>query len=235
MNLQDHPIGKTISKHFFDFFMLFLAVTLGFITDNYREQRDSAKLAKELGIDLIQDISQDSISIDVMLMHCKQKKLRLDSLYLDLESYSRSDSSIYRYTAYATKRPWFERNRSTFDLLVNAGYMNVLTKKSSKAITNYENECVKLLYYLDQENQRIQNKIYPFIQQKFHTVVFDQILNLKPLLQNPVLHNWDNESRHLMKNYTIELIDLNYRIMAHYSQMKEKAHYTLDILKTEYK
>jgi hypothetical protein len=35
---KEHPIRKIITKHLFDFFMLFLAVSLGFIVDNYREQ-----------------------------------------------------------------------------------------------------------------------------------------------------------------------------------------------------
>ncbi len=236
MILKDHPIRKIISKHLFDFFMLFLAVSLGFFVDNYREKRASDKLANDLGNDLILDIQADSVSIQEMLIHCKLKNTRLNNLsaLIDDDVQTFNDSSIYYYTAFALKRPWFEKHGSTYTLLLNAGYLDNLTKVVSSAVTNYENECTKLIYFLEQENQLINFKINPFIQQKFHTELFDSIVYSNPYKHKPELHNWNNESRWLLHNYTTELIGLNNKITNHYIHLLDKAHTTLSCLKKEY-
>jgi hypothetical protein len=233
---KEHPIRKIITKHLFDFFMLFLAVSLGFIVDNYREQRDSDKLAFDLSNDLILDVQQDSIAIQTMQFHCNLKKLRLDSLskLIDDNAKEYNDSLIYYYTAFALKRPWFEKHGSTFALLVNAGYLDNLSKEASAAITSYEKECSKLIYNLELENQIIQTKINPFIQQKFNTEYFDSITNARTFTTKLELHNWDNQTRWLLHNYVSELINLNNTITNHYIHLSVKANITLTILKKEY-
>lgn len=74
-------IPKAVSKHFFDFLMLFLAISLGFLVDNYRERKGSEQLASTLAVDLITDLSADSVVIVQMLHYGSRKKKMLDSLF----------------------------------------------------------------------------------------------------------------------------------------------------------
>ena len=58
-----HAPGKKFWHYFFEFFMLFLAVTLGFIVENLREHYVENQRAKELAKNLYKEIYADSINV----------------------------------------------------------------------------------------------------------------------------------------------------------------------------
>src|ERR1044071_9826559 len=55
---------KRLGEYFLEFFMLFLAVFLGFIAENIREHTVETKRAKEYAYALLQDINENITQMD---------------------------------------------------------------------------------------------------------------------------------------------------------------------------
>lgn len=236
MKIEKEAAKKAIVKHLFDFFMLFLAVSLGFIADNYRDEKNSNKLAKDLASDVMDDIRGDTAAINDMLFHCHNKKIRLDSLFnlVNDNVTTFEDTLIYKYTAFANKRPWFDRHGTTTYLLLNAGYLSYFSKDASVAISTYDLECQKLISLLQLEKQTLKDKIDPFLQEIFHTENFVSILNTNTLVCKPELHNWTRDQQWLFHNYITEMKILNNTILLHYQKLMAEAIETLRVLNKEY-
>ena len=236
MNNEKPSLKKMISGHFFDFFMLFLAVSLGFIVDNYRDEQNSKNIATEMAFDVIEDIKADTTAMQEMLMHCKHKQHRLDTLFnlINDDITQFDDTLIYRLSAFVNKRPWFERHGSTIYLLLNAGYLSSFSKDASVCITTYDIECQKLFALLEMEKSTLNNKVVPFLQQIFHTENFVSIINTNSFVCKPELHHWNQESRWLYHNYITEMQILNNNIMQYYQQLIAQAIITIQTLQKEY-
>ncbi len=227
---------KVIIKHFFDFFMLFLAVTLGFFVDNYRDAYDEQKTAHGLADNLVNDIAADTINIHKLLLACNLKLRMLDSLYqlIDDENRIFNDSLIYYYSAYVASTKWFERSNSTYEQITNSGYLRYFDKDVGMNLTKYNLSCEKTFSLLENERTVLAQKIYPFEQQIFHTEIFSSILKDQPLPEKPVLHNWNKDTQWLYHNYITEMRMINKSIATQYIKLLKKGRATINVLKTEY-
>lgn len=236
MNEKLKAAKEWLVKHFFDFFMLFMAVTLGLVVDNYRDEQSSRQLAEELTTDLYADICADTAAVNDMMDHCKHKKYRLDSLFklIDDAGSAARDSQLYRLSAFVNKRPWFERHGSTITMLINSGYLSSLSKRASLAVSAYDIECAKIMDHLRQERQILNEKIFPFQQRIFHTENFEPLVQGIPLETPPMLRDWSDDTRWTYRNYITELQSMNDAIAAHYQHLQTKADSTLRILHQEY-
>ncbi len=82
MEIHHHPElpGKEIKpwKHYaIEFFMLFLAVTAGFLTDNHREHIVERERAKEMAFGLYNELVEDSVHIHKLI---ERKRLLISEL-----------------------------------------------------------------------------------------------------------------------------------------------------------
>jgi hypothetical protein len=229
-------LKNSILKHFWDFFMLFLAVTLGFFVDNYRDKYNEKKLAKELAAELVQDIQFDTLSLRNMLDFCAIKKQRLDSLYLliDDETTIYNDSLIYFYSAHVNNRPKFERSGQTFALFTNTSYLNSFSKEVALSITKLDISYSKTMVALEHERNIKATKIFPFQQQIFHTEIFQSIIKNNTSITKPILRNWNKDTRWLYHNYVTELKIENQHVEEEYDNLLKNAKQALEILKKEY-
>jgi len=236
---MDHTktsLKRAIVKHFFDFFMLFLAVTLGFFVDNFRDSYSANKTAHALAKDLVVDIAEDTTALHLLLIHCNIKLRKLDSLYMLIDDNKTvfNDSLIYYYSAYVGLRPWFERNNITFEQLTDMGYLDYFTKSSAASLTDYDLACTKAIALLENERQVLSGKIYPFQQQIFHTENFRSLIDSNKLLVKPELRNWNKDAQWLYHNYITEMKITNSNIKLQYIHLLQKGKNTISTLKKDY-
>ncbi|MBL7811565.1 MAG: hypothetical protein JNL57_05030 [Bacteroidetes bacterium] len=229
-------IKKFIADHAFDFFTLFLAVLLGFFVDNYRDDLRTKQVAKELSADMINDIAQDTANINLMVKHAEIKKKNLETLFHLVDDGVRkiNDSDLYVYSAHLSHRPWFQRNSSTFNLLINTGYLRNFTKTTASAHTQYNDDCENTLFLLSEERNLLNTKITTFLQQIFHMENFQSIIATGSLSARPELRNWTPENKWLFHNYVLQLMVLNERILNNYVELKQRAVFTLKKLGNDY-
>jgi hypothetical protein len=154
VHTHTHTARKKWHHYFWEFFMLFLAVTLGFLVENMREHLADRKKEKIYIGSLISDLKKDTTIIGIVTKAHFKLVRGEDSLIDALNNYKDNDSmnrQCYRYYfRYATGCPKVVFNERTINQLLNSGNMRLIHKQSvSDSIMDY-NSVVK--YVQDQGN-----------------------------------------------------------------------------------
>lgn len=127
MEVHKHPHHVTHKKNWgeylLEFFMIFLAVFLGFVAENIREHISEHNRSREYAISLVQDLQNDTISINVQKKSAGIYIAIADSLlYLSkrpLEGRNAAGFSFYtRFMYWTVPLSW---NRATFEQIKNSG------------------------------------------------------------------------------------------------------------------
>jgi hypothetical protein len=114
---------KKWGEYLLDFFMLFLAVFLGFIAENIREHVVEHSRSKEYAVSLVQDLQNDTVAINVQKKSGRIFIAVADSLLelskKPLEGRNAAEFSFYTRFAYWTvPLSW---SRATFEQIKNSG------------------------------------------------------------------------------------------------------------------
>ena len=123
---------KKIRELIFEFFMLFLAVTLGFFMENLREKTAEKHKEKEYIVSLIKDIENDTANIQLSIERNKKQVAGIDSL-INLTRTAVPDSKMekfYEYTyMYLNTYYGFTPRDLTMTQLKNAGGLRLIENK----------------------------------------------------------------------------------------------------------
>src|ERR1043165_1156140 len=89
---HSHTERKKWHHYFWEFFMLFLAVTLGFLVENQREHITDHKKEVQYVHSYMEDLHEDIKQLDSLLNYAKQRNEWMDSLSYLLDT---PDPDIY--------------------------------------------------------------------------------------------------------------------------------------------
>ena len=78
---HSHTDRKKWKHYFWEFFMLFLAVTLGFLVENQREHYIEHQREKKYAQLLYEDLKKDSASLNAIIGIKQWRGAKLDSLF----------------------------------------------------------------------------------------------------------------------------------------------------------
>jgi hypothetical protein len=131
---------KKWSHYFFEFFMLFLAITLGFYAENRREHYIEHIREKQYMRMLIQDLESDIRRIDSNRLNRLGREAMLGRLITLLEEKELSKAQeIYRLADSTDGYENFQRNDRTIIQFRNAGGMRMIREDTvSTAIMDYD-------------------------------------------------------------------------------------------------
>jgi len=127
MEIHHHPHlehkKKNWKAYFWEFLMLFLAITLGFLVENQREHYIESLRAGEFSKSLIQDLQNDIEAIQIQEKSASMYIAIADSMLnlsqARLEGRAASQFSFYtRFMYWTTPIVW---NRATFEQIKNSG------------------------------------------------------------------------------------------------------------------
>jgi len=191
-----HTPGKKWTHYFWEFLMLFLAVTLGFFVENQREHYIEHVRAKEFSKTLVKDLQSDTAAIHSIK--------RTAEIYIDiadsllalnkkrLEGQVTSQFSFYtRFMYWTAPITW---NRSTFEQIKNSG--------SLRYFKNYQ-LLEKMMKY-EAIVKQIEAEAYN------HTIRGNMLLNQINVIIEPLYHhelskyflwNIDTMSRRTMESF----------------------------------
>ena len=233
---------KSWKGYSLDFIMLFLAVSLGFMADNFRERASERSKEIEYIRSMIEDVEEDRVNIKAAIDVNTQKIQGLDSLLNICFNYSDTDADkldINRHFIQVLYHPEFLTPTDlTMQQLKNAGGMRLIKSKTAiNDIIRYDTKLKKItnqqLYYENYQNKAIDRG----------TEIFN-IHNLLFALRNP-------DERMSPKYY--ELLDKDdlklkefgnsiamYKGIIEYyvrllSEMNEQGDVLMETLKSEYK
>jgi len=124
VHAHSHTARKKWTHYFWEFFMLFLAVTLGFFVENKREHYLEHNRAKQYASFLSNDLVKDSVNLAERIATMTTGIKHLDSLINILKAFTHNDSvtlKIYSLSAYAYTGPFFSATTSTMEQLKSSG------------------------------------------------------------------------------------------------------------------
>jgi hypothetical protein len=248
MEVYHHPHtpGKKWHHYFWEFFMLFLAVTLGFFVENMREHLSDRKKEKSYIQSLVADLKDDSTTISRIapsqfkIIHGQDSLVDLLNSYKDNDSINRR---CYRFfLLYTTSYPEIVFNERTMSQLLNTGNMRLIHRQStSDSIMDY-NFNVKTLQSQERAYEEYFKKTLDFSGNIFDFTIaradmhedytFTQKaskgkINLKPLTSDP----------QTIKKYAIQvslLESILESFMLKLKYIKEKATNLIALLQKEY-
>ena len=231
---------KKWTHYFFEFLMLFLAVTLGFFVENQREHYVEHKREKAFIKSFIEDLKQDTANITSNAQLRSSKVMVMDSLIklLNGPDPNRDGQSAYYYGRRVTRSTLFQSNDRTIKQLKNAGGLRLIrNQKASNTIMSYD-QSIDYIYYL-QNNRETQEltEIYPLLAKLFDGNVLETMIQRMEIVRpsgNPVLRSTD---KNLILDFTYFLHQYKTSsivIIARLQTLKQLAIETIQFLQKEY-
>ncbi|HJS55194.1 MAG TPA: hypothetical protein VJ765_11645, partial [Chitinophagaceae bacterium] len=252
-----HSARKKWTHYFWEFLMLFLAVTLGFFVENQREHYIEKIRAKEYAKLLADDLSFDIAELNRAETVLEKIITAGDSLASLL---SKNDASkipggkLYYYEYWSGWRWSIISRDATLQQLKSSGALRYLQNTTLiRKILSYE-ESVRVIYMLQNKYEPEKTQNWNLVQKVFYQEYFN-ILDSDPALtrdstarnfsvNNERLDNFMNANYPLYtydKNILFELKNWaynssrNYRIIVNdIRNMRTKAHVVIESLEKEY-
>ena len=134
--------------YFIDFIMLFVAVTLGFLAENVRDQQTDKNREISYLKNVHEDLLVDINKFEYVISSNNFRLLRLDSLHMEINKVSPDLPSLYYYIRNLALRTTFESSHLGLDQIkASGGFRLIQNAKIIAGIQDYErrlNSAMKL-------------------------------------------------------------------------------------------
>lgn len=182
MEVHHHPDlhhkRKRFKEYFFEFLMIFLAVTMGFIAENIREHFTNKENEKVYMQSLVQDIIDDINTINYQQKMFDQRVVLLDSLIniLDSTEITSNTGNLYYYARLATKNDEFYGNTRTYDQMKSTGGFRLIKNKAfADSIMSYYAVAQQIVQLESLSEETELNEYRKIAVQIFNADVFNNI------------------------------------------------------------
>jgi hypothetical protein len=138
---HSHHGKKKWTEYFWEFFMLFLAVTLGFFVENQREHYIEHNREIQYIRSFIEDLKKDTINANRVLQSNFKNYKGIDSLMAAVRDPMAIDhpENIYKYAGYLAEYIPMVPNKRTIQQLKNSGGLRLIRKQiASDVIMEYD-------------------------------------------------------------------------------------------------
>lgn len=220
------------SKYLLEFSMLFLAIYLGFLAENWREQLADIDKEKDYMHSLIADLKMDKVLIASSISY-NTGVYKKDSILMTLLLKQNKDPedlrTIYQLELASHNFDLQINDPKTFDQLKSTGDFRLIRNKHiADSITKYYQHTSRVVFFRDE----IQNNLQQTYKLSFK--IFDQYgfrtskTKTAPLMTNDVL---------LLKEYTnnLNLLYESYRTYCRYlNELSDEAGSLVSIIENEY-
>jgi len=147
VHAHSHTERKKFTHYLWEFLMLFLAVTLGFLVENQREHYIEQQRAKKFAIALFEDLQTDTTEIQISKREIENFFTATDNFFEELKKprSKQNDSvlqtigakEIYNYN-------FFDPTMGNYDQIKNSGALRYFDQDLVKKLTIYETGARKL-------------------------------------------------------------------------------------------
>lgn len=244
----DNHQEKKWRHYFWEFFMLFLAVTLGFLVENQREHFIEHRRAREFAITLYSEIKRDTAALNEIRNRTDVAYHSLDTLIpLLTESGIKNNTGLlYYHCGLGMYNYFFTANEATLQQMKSSGAIRYFQNYTLvSAITEYEYN-IRYLYQLEtnlymnfMETRKIQLKIFDIRHIYFAQAWDSAYATYKNLLEKlkpqtiPLL-NHQPELIAEFRNWAQNRAELDRLKVKQYNRYLSSANKLLLILKEEY-
>ena len=185
MEVHHHPDlhhqPKPWKEYLLEGLMIFIAVTLGFFAESYREYLSERSKEKEYIFNIKGDLIADTIKLNIWIPALKRRIEDFDSLIAILEKPQSTSkgSDMYFFARLASRARTFEASNNTILELKSSGTFRTITKeKVRNGLTDFETLINNYLNVNKIETNE-SSLTYPLIGKLFDASVFDKMLITK--------------------------------------------------------
>ena len=239
-----HTARKKWTHYFWEFFMLFMAVSAGFLVENQLEHLVEHQRAKIYAANLYDELKKDTIQLNDLSRDLKIVSNKLDTFCLlvkEGQKQTLTNGMLYYYSSYVTNVEYFSANNTTIEQLKSSGNLRIMGNKLAYKISEYDRKNREL------EKEYSLSKVEFSKMEDLHFKVFDMYISEK-MLGGPVVKPRDsvlrltnlpvNDEPGLINQYTgwlkFESGIYKYQSDRYLAQLKKLAMELLTILKEEY-
>lgn len=243
MEVHHHTSAPKKEKHFkhylFEFLMLFLAVSAGFLVENLREHYVEHKREKVFINSYIEDLKQDTAKINANIELRNSKVLIIDSLIKLLSSSNpnQDGASAYYFGRRTTRSTLYQANDRTIKQLKNAGGLRLIrNQKASDAIMTYDQANDYIVYLQGREGEELSG-MYPLFAKLYDGHVLETMINGMSITRpqgNPALRTLDKNLIMDLVYYLHQYKTTSIVIITRLGSLKESATETIQFLQKEY-
>jgi hypothetical protein len=240
---HSHTPRKKFNHYFWEFFMLFLAVTAGFFVENQREHFIEHRREKQYIRSLISDVSADTVRLNEIIYARTLRDHRLDSMNKLLNSDSARYHTNYIYSvavsAARTLQFRFVPNDGTMQQLKNSGALRLIRNHTvTEQIAKYDVAVRNGLRQGELEETLIDNyrsganRIFNALQ--FSTMLDSNNNVVNTNLGNPPLLAYTKSELNEFNYKLYSMMALNKAIRRDMRQLLERSKELVHLLEREY-
>lgn len=241
-----HHKPKPWKEYLLEFLMIFLAVTMGFFAESFREHISERRMANDLAFSMIKDLQKDTILLNRLRSFRTTRSGELDSCYalLNIPPDKIDSRKYYRLVREFMLTYWsFRPSNGTVNELKNAGYFRYfLNDDLPGLLTDYEYQ-----YQDSQLLETMELNEYTTLQSEFTRVSDRHLLNanlkfraasrgtivLAPIPGSGITPIPEQDLNVIQNNLT-KLYDDNYIFYYQYDNIKKSAVKIMDYLHKKY-
>jgi hypothetical protein len=178
MEVHHHPEleKKGLKENVLEGLMIFLAVMMGFVAENIRENISEHKRAAEFARSYFDDIKKDTAALHTAVRFSKHKLATLDSALnmLHFPAEKQKDTVLYKQVSVASNVAPFEPSAGTYEQIKSSGSLRYFDQKLVTLMNSYDVQAKKTVKREDIDLKFIVDQVMPFAIKNFNSeVVFD--------------------------------------------------------------
>jgi hypothetical protein len=181
MEVHHHPDlhnkKKQLKEYFFEFLMIFLAVTLGFLAENLREHLSDVSKENIFAGSLSADLTADTLTLHQLIDFTVSKIKNIDSLEdrMDHMGTRQNDSAVYNCVLYLISTFQFDNVNGTYEQLKSSGSLRYFDQTIVNSLNSYDATAMKLKLMEDGENKFLYENVNPTAERMFNYKVFNDL------------------------------------------------------------
>ena len=232
--------AQKILNRFWEFLMLFIAITLGFFVENYREGLYDKEKEKEIIVSFINDIEEDIKELDIVIQRREIRETRIDSILYILNNDLQDNfgRNLYYYARYLPRPFVFWANNTTNEELKYSGnFILIKNQKIIDVLLEYDDNYV-FIDFIRQREEYLVRRLFDQINVIFDPKVFDEMNvydiefvypsgNPKINTKNREIINTFLSNLHYVKTVNVGQLGL-------FKKHQKRAKEILELLKKEY-
>lgn len=159
MEVHHHPNveKKNLKGYILEGLMIFLAVTMGFVAENIREQITEHKTAKILAQSLLEDIKKDTASLHSLIAFSNKKLYAADSILAIVHTPRNTwnAKNFYIYMIPMVSSLPFKSTDGTYSQMKTSGTLRYFNQSLVNIINSYDVQLMKTEYRDEVEDKGI--------------------------------------------------------------------------------
>ena len=231
---------KKIVNRFWEFLMLFIAISLGFFVENYREVLVDRQKEKEIIASFINDLETDIKELDIVIQRRETREIRIDSIIYILNNGLQDDygKDLYYYARYLPRPAVFWANNTTNEELKYSGnFILIKNQKIIDTLLQYNDNFI-FIDFIKEREEYLVRRLFDQINEMFDPMIFDQmnVYDIEFIYPsgNPKINTKNKDVINLFLSNLHYVKTVNVGQLGHFKKHQKKAKEILNFIKQEY-